>query len=45
MYCQLGQMGGVVEGLSRVGKKMSRHKSGYTNAEEKTRDFQECDQR
>ena len=29
-----------MEKLSRIGKKMSRHKSGNTNAEQKTRDIQ-----
>ena len=33
MCCQLGQMGGTVERLSRIGKKMSRHKSGNTSVE------------
>ena len=28
-----------MEKLSRIGKKMSRHKSGNTNAEQKTRDL------
>ena len=45
MYCQLGQMGGAAERLSRLGKKMSRHKSGNTDAEQKTRHFPECDRR
>ena len=31
--------------LSRIGKKMSRHKSGNTNAEKNTRDGQECGRR
>ena len=45
MFSQLGQMEGAVEGLSRFGKKMSRHKSGNATAEQKTRDFQGCDRR
>ena len=28
MYCQLGQMGGAVKRFHRIGKKMSRHRSG-----------------
>ena len=36
-------MGCAVERLSRAGKKMSRHKSGKTNAEQKTRNLPECD--
>ena len=40
MYCQLGQMGGAAERLSRFGKKVSRHKSGNTDAEQKARNIQ-----
>ena len=45
MLCQLGQMGGAAERLSRFGKKMSRHMSGNTDAEQKTRNIPECDGR
>ena len=45
MCCQLGQMGGAAERLSRLGKKMSRHKSGNTDAEQKIRSIPECDRR
>ena len=36
LCCKLGQMGCAVERLSRFGKKMSRHKSENTTAEQKT---------
>ena len=37
----LGQMECAVERLGRLGKKVSRQKSGNTNAEQKTRNFPE----
>ena len=37
--------GCAVERLSGVGKKMSGHESGNTNAEQKTRNIQKCDRR
>ena len=33
----------AAERLSRLGEKMSRHKSGNTDAEQKTRNIPECD--
>ena len=37
MSCQLGNVGCAVERLGGVGKKVSGHKSGNTNAEQKTK--------
>ena len=45
MYCQLGQVGGAAERLSRLGKKMPRQKSGNTETEQETRNIPECDRR
>ena len=39
MHCQLGQMGGAAERLCRLGKKMSRLKSGNTDAEPKDKKY------
>ena len=44
MFCQLDQMGGAAERLSRLGK-VSRHKSGNSDAEQKRRNIPECDRR
>ena len=35
----------AAETLSRLGKKMSRHKSGNTDADQKTRNIPECDRK
>ena len=40
---QLGTVGCAVERFGGVGKKMSRQKSGSTNAEQKTRNILKCD--
>ena len=45
MYRQMDQMAGAAERLSRLGKKMSRHKLESTDAEQKTRNIPECDRR
>ena len=39
MYSQLGKVGCAVERFGGVGKKVSGHKSGNTNAEQKTRNI------
>ena len=39
MYCRLGRMGGAAERLGRLGKKMSRRKSGNTDAEQKDKTY------
>ena len=45
MYSQLGKVGCAEERLGGVGKEVSGHKSGKINAEQKTRNIQECDLR
>ena len=39
MNSEVGQRGGAVERFGGVGKKVSRHKSGNTNAAQKTRNI------
>ena len=45
MFSQLGKEGCAVERFGGFGKKVSGHKSGHTNAEQKTRYIKKCDRR